>query len=107
MASGRSSAASTRGLTLCSTLPCPRSATRPSRIPLHMMILLLVANQSTTTPPSVANNLFSQHILPIVLAILMLPLAALDPYTMHMPMRPLLVCQGTMTLPLVPNGLFS
>ncbi|CAK0849815.1 unnamed protein product [Prorocentrum cordatum] len=105
---GRSSAASaTRGSTVRSAPACSRSATRPSRIPLHMMMLPLVVNQSTTTPPCAANNLFSQHILSIALPILMLPRAALDPYTMYMPMLPLVVYQGTMSLTLVPNGLFS
>ncbi|CAK0860891.1 unnamed protein product [Prorocentrum cordatum] len=104
---GPFTAASTRGSTLCSTPACPRGATRPSRIPLRMMMLPRVANESTTTPPSVANNLLSQRILPIALPILMLPRSALDPDAMHMPMLPLVVCQGTMTLPLVPNGLFS
>jgi len=37
-----------------------------------MMMLPMVANQSTTKPPSVANNLFSLFILPMVLP--MLPL---------------------------------
>ncbi|CAK0872460.1 unnamed protein product [Prorocentrum cordatum] len=41
---------------------------------------------------------------PVALPILMLPRAALDPYAMHMPMLPLVVYPGTLTLPLVPTN---